>query len=86
MNLRDWEHIYCHMIIPRARAAVIRSQYPSLNEQQTQAAFYYVNCNCNASWSDLAKKLSWWRECCGEEAAAAIETFKSQLPKPQGEC
>ena len=74
-NLKKWVSIGMYRIVPNARADIIRRQYSSLNEQQTQAAFYYVNCFHVASWSHLATWL--YRD----EESAAIEAFRLQQPK-----
>ena len=78
MNMRDWAGIGHIIIVPDARAEVIRHQYPSDDDQRRQGAQYYITVHPWASWEDLAGRLYWYEE------HRALKTLKDVLPKPKG--
>ena len=68
-----------YLIIPSARAEIIRQQNASKDQQCSLASYYYVNINPWASWHYLARILY-----KTEQSKAAIDAFRVQLPKPKG--
>ena len=78
MNMSDWTGIGYITIVSRARADVIRHQYPSDDDQRKQGAQYYITVYPWASWEDLAWRLY---QC---EEHRVLNTFKDVLPKAKG--
>ena len=68
-------------IVPSARAEIIHQQNASKDQQCSLASYYYVNITPGASWHDLARVL--YRT---EQSKAAVDAFRVQLPKPEGQC
>ena len=80
MQMTDWAEPGDYIIIPHARAVIIRQQHESEDEQRAQASIYYVHVNPFSSWHDLAGIL--YRS---SQPKAVVDAFRALLPKPKGD-
>ena len=67
------------VIVPHARAVIIRQQHESEHQRRAQASVYYVHINPFASWHNLARILYHSSQC-----KSAVDTFRAYLPKLKG--
>lgn len=84
MKMHDWTSIGKTdpkiVIIPNARADVIRMRCSSIFDQRKEAAAYFVNVYIHASWERLAHDLYFYYL----EENEAMQAFKDNLPKRIG--